>query len=84
MTSIAIAEAKHSFASLLDRVEQGEEVMITRDDRVIARLLPSSAAADRKWSAREMLERMRRRAVEADLPSFEWEEIKQLRDYGRR
>jgi prevent-host-death family protein len=33
-------EAGHRFDELLDQVEQGDEIVITRDGRFIARLIP--------------------------------------------
>lgn len=48
MRSVQVVEAKARFSSLLDSVESGEEIAITRHGKVIARLLPAapSMAAD--------------------------------------
>lgn len=40
MESVTITEAKTRFGQLLRRVAQGEEVIITRNDRPVARLIP--------------------------------------------
>jgi prevent-host-death family protein len=40
MESITAFEAKTRFGQLLERVAQGEEVIITRHDRPVARLVP--------------------------------------------
>lgn len=40
-------EAKTKFASLLDRVERGEEVVITRRGRAVARLIPAESDLQR-------------------------------------
>ena len=37
---ISIEEAKKNWASLVARAEAGEEVVITRDDKPVARLVP--------------------------------------------
>jgi len=48
MRSVPVAEAKAHFSALLTAAEGGEEIVITRHGRQIARLLPSAAksAAD--------------------------------------
>ncbi len=40
MDSIGAFEAKTHFSSLLERVEKGEEITITRHGRPVARLVP--------------------------------------------
>ena len=40
MRSIQASEAKAKFASLLNEVEQGETVLITRHGKCVARLMP--------------------------------------------
>lgn len=40
MKTIAVVEARRHFARLLEAVESGEEVVITRRGRSIARLVP--------------------------------------------
>lgn len=37
---IGAFEAKNKFSELLDRVSQGEEIVITRHDQPVARLVP--------------------------------------------
>ena len=48
MRTVAVVEAKSQFSALLAVVERGEEVVITRRGRVIARLIPDTprSAAD--------------------------------------
>ena len=43
MPSVTAFEAKTRFGELLDRVSKGEEVVITRHDKPIARLVPEGA-----------------------------------------
>ena len=43
MTSIGALEAKTRLSELLDRVARGEEIMITRDGKPAARLVPAEA-----------------------------------------
>jgi prevent-host-death family protein len=40
MESVTALEAKTRFGQLLERVAQGEEVVITRHDKPVARLVP--------------------------------------------
>jgi prevent-host-death family protein len=40
MSSVTAFEAKTRFGELLERVSRGEEVVITRHDKVVARLVP--------------------------------------------
>ena len=44
MRSVGVFEAKTHLSSLLDAVEQGESIIITRHGRTVARLIPDNAA----------------------------------------
>jgi prevent-host-death family protein len=39
MTSVTIEEAKTQLSKLIERVERGEEVIITRDNKPVARVV---------------------------------------------
>jgi prevent-host-death family protein len=41
MIEINVREARQRFSELLDRVEQGEEVVVTRHGNAIAKLVPA-------------------------------------------
>lgn len=43
MATVSAFEAKTRFGELLDRVARGEEVIITRHDKPVARLVPEGA-----------------------------------------
>ncbi len=80
-------EAKNKLGSLLDRVERGEEIVITRHGKPVARLVPDTRDADQN-RARAAFERMRERARQLakenpGRPAFDWEELKKMRDEGR-
>ena len=80
-------EAKNSLGTLLDRVEQGEEIVITRHGKPVARLVPNAGYPDRD-RVQTAFERLRERARQLarenpGRPAFDWEEIKKLRDEGR-
>jgi prevent-host-death family protein len=79
---IGAFEAKNTLGALLDRVERGEEIVITRHGRPVARLGPVSVTADRS-SARAALARLRARARSLAAGPFDWETYKSDRDLGR-
>lgn len=43
MASVTAFEAKTRFGELLERVAKGEEIVITRDDQPVARIVPEGA-----------------------------------------
>jgi len=46
MREIGAFEAKNRLGALLDRVENGEEILITRRGKPVARLVPADALLD--------------------------------------
>ena len=67
MAKVSAFEAKTHFGELLDRVSKGEEVVITRHDKPVARLVPEGAQRlddVRRTVAglRELQQRIRRRS----------------------
>jgi prevent-host-death family protein len=85
MLQIGAFEAKNTFGSLLDRVEAGEEILITRHGKPAARLAPTHTVTDAdRARAHAALERMSQRAKEMKLGPFDWAEWKAYRDEGRR
>ena len=81
MREIGAFEAKNTLGSLLDRVERGEEIVITRHGRPVARLVPNAKRID-KSEAAGALERIRVRA-QTVRKGFDWDEVKADRDAGR-
>ncbi len=82
MKQVGAFEAKNTFGSLLDRVEAGEEILITRHGRPVARL--TSAPVIDVAKAQAAAERIRERAAGRRAGPFDWEEWKAYRDEGRR
>lgn len=86
-SEVGAFEAKNKLGSLLDRVERGEEIVITRHGRPVARLVPDQPASNRdqvQAAFDRLRERARRYAREnPGMPPFDWEEMKKLRDAGR-
>jgi prevent-host-death family protein len=81
MTEIGTFEAKNKFSELLDRVERGEHVIITRRGRPVAKLIPANERRDVE-KARAAAHRIREMATEFG-GKFDWEEWKKYRDEGR-
>jgi len=81
MLEIGAFEAKNTLGSLLDRVERGEEVVITRHGKPVARLVPNTGGIDRA-QASAAAERIRCRAAKLKA-GFDWEALKTERDAGR-
>ena len=85
MLRVGAFEAKNTFGSLLDRVEAGEHIEITRHGRLTARLSPVPTVSDEdRARAHAALDRMKQRAREMKLGAFDWAEWKAYRDEGRR
>jgi prevent-host-death family protein len=79
MRTIQASEAKTKFLSLLDAVERGESMIITRHGKPIARIVPE-AQIDRERVERAMGEM---RALRQRIGKVSLEEILSARDEGR-
>ena len=88
MQTIPVHQAKDRFSSLLQAVEEGEEIVITRHGRKIARIVRETDAAPGEAE----LQRRRREAL-AELEAFQarvkpavdgYSDWKSLRDAGRK
>ncbi len=78
---VGVLEAKNRFSELLDRVEQGEQVTITRHGRPVATLAGVQNARPSKAEIEAILDRVRR--LRETLPPTSWEDLKRLRDEDR-
>ena len=76
MLTVNLAQAKARLSELLDKVEAGEEVVITRRGKAIARL--SEAVRPKKPLALEELAEFRRTMPNLSRPSAEI--LRELRD----
>ena len=92
MVQIDLAEASASFPSIVAQVEAGDEVVLTREGKPIARLIPEMDGAGRhaeltpeqQKRAREAIASMRARADRLNLGAFDLAQYKLDRDWGRR
>jgi prevent-host-death family protein len=86
-SEVGAFEAKNTLGTLLDRVERGEEIVITRHGKPVARLVPNTELPDQD-RVRAAFARLRERARQLarenpGQPAFDWEEMKKWRDEGR-
>jgi prevent-host-death family protein len=88
MQTIPIHQAKDRFSSLLQAVEEGEEIVITRHGKKIARIVKETDAtpseSEKERIRREAMARLKayQATVKPAVPGFsDW---KSLRDAGRK
>lgn len=79
MQTIGAFEAKTHFSSLLEKVEKGEHIIITKHGHPIAKLVPTGST-DREQS-KQAIERIKNFSQKHTLGKIDW---KILRDEGRR
>lgn len=82
MQEIGAFEAKNKLSNLLDQVERGAEIVITRRGQPVAKLVPMSTSPN-KENAQKAAKRIRQRAKTLNLGRFNWQEWKEYRDEGR-
>ena len=80
MREIGAFEAKNRLGTLLDWVEEGEEIVITRRGKAVARLVPNNPGnnLDAARAAAQAIRGMRKSATLGGL------KIRDLIDEGRR
>ncbi|MGH8746206.1 MAG: type II toxin-antitoxin system Phd/YefM family antitoxin [Burkholderiales bacterium] len=83
MDSVGSFEAKTKLAELLDRVEAGETVTITRRGRPVAQLVPVKAVDERE-RRRALVEEIKRWRVGKDRGAKAGATISELIKAGRR
>jgi prevent-host-death family protein len=82
MREIGAFEAKNTLGTLLDLVQQGEEIVITRHGKPVARLVSNTGGIDRAQT-RSAIGRIRARAAITGKIPFDWKSLKADRDAGR-
>lgn len=78
MQTVGAFEAKTHFSALLDKVEKGEQIVITKHGRAVAKLVPATAANHLRIKQAIATLKELSRGHKLDL---DW---KKLRDQGRR
>jgi prevent-host-death family protein len=87
MATIAAFEAKTRFGELLDRVIAGEEIIITRHEKPVARLIPEGSPRNEDVSrAAAGLEELQREVARFNKgkKKLSWPEFKSFVEEGRR
>ena len=79
MITVGAFDAKTHLSSLLDKVEAGEEVLITRHGKPVARLVPEGSHL--RMAADEAVQRIKTLRTGVRLDGLTW---KELRDEGRK
>lgn len=86
MREIGAFEAKNTLGALLDLVQHGEEIVITRHGKPVARLVSNAGGIDRA-QGRAAAQRIRTRAAQVKIKTnasrFNWKSLKAERDAGR-
>lgn len=78
MRELTAVEAKVKFGSLLDAVERGEEIVVTRNGKRVARIVPANEPG---MSREEAVERLKTFSKGITLGGLD---IRALRDEGRK
>ena len=80
--SIGTFEAKTHFTKIITQVMAGEEILITRRGKAVAKIIPIKEPFDRE-TIKAAIFRLRKLAKEMQLGSFDWDEWKSYKDEGR-
>lgn len=78
MSTMGAYEVKTHFSALLLRVEEGEQIIITKNGKAVAKLIPMGATHESK---RDAIEQLKLFSKSNTLAGLDW---KELRDKGRR
>lgn len=83
METVGTFDAKNRLSALLDKVEQGEEVVITRHGKPVARLVGVTEDFDRQ-KARQAADNLRK--LKASLPkdTLKGLSVREMIEEGRR
>jgi prevent-host-death family protein len=81
--SIGTFEAKTNFTQLIERVSRGEEILITRRGRPMAKIIPLEKNQNSSNSKVAVM-RLKVLAKEMKLGKFDWNEWQNYRDEGRK
>jgi antitoxin (DNA-binding transcriptional repressor) of toxin-antitoxin stability system len=86
MREFSASEARNKFGMLLDLVEQGETITITRHGKLVARFVKDGRYVKSKTpeEAKKIVEEFRQMAKGMSRGKFDWNEWKAYRDEGRQ
>lgn len=84
MITVGSFEAKTKLAELLDKVEAGETVTITRRGRAVAKLVPAAVDAEERARRRAFIQEVKRKRAAWDRGAKPGATIADLIKAGRR
>jgi len=84
MTIVGSFEAKTKLAELLDRVESGETVTITRHGKPVAKLVPAGVDGEERARRRALIDEIKRKRAGWDRGAKPGSTIADLVKAGRR
>ncbi|HET7298906.1 MAG TPA: type II toxin-antitoxin system prevent-host-death family antitoxin [Burkholderiales bacterium] len=84
MITVGSFEAKTKLAELLDKVEAGETVTITRRGKAVAKLVPATVDAEERARRRAFIEEVKRKRAAWDRGARPGATISDLIKAGRR
>jgi prevent-host-death family protein len=84
MITVGSFEAKTKLAELLDKVEAGETVTITRRGKAVAKLVPAAVDAEERARRRAFIEEVKRKRAAWDRGAKPGAKIADLIKAGRR
>jgi prevent-host-death family protein len=79
MQTLGAFHVKTHFSSLIDQVEKGEQITITKHGHPVAKLVPISGNTEER--VHETIQRLKEFSQSKTLGGLDW---KSLRDEGRR
>lgn len=79
MRTIGAFEAKTHFSALLNQIEGGEQILITKHGKPVAKI--SAVSSFSQDTVKHAIERLKRFRQDKKLGGLDW---KMLRDEGRR
>lgn len=84
MSTVGSFEAKTKLAELLDRVESGETITITRHGKAVAKLIPAGVDAEERARRRALIDEIKRKRAGWDRGAKPGSTIAELIKAGRR
>ena len=84
MSTVGSFEAKTKLAELLDRVESGETITITRHGKPVAKLIPAGVDSEERARRRALIEEIKRKRAGWDRGAKPGTTIPELIKAGRR
>ena len=81
MDEVGILEARNNLSALIERVERGEEVTITRHGKPVAKLVSTDSDVERKARVRAAIDWVRANRTDNTLDGAS---IKEMIEEGRR